>query len=108
MADDEPQIRSAQRAQLRFEATVHPGEAPGVAMAHVADLDLDRLPDADGEVRVIVDPVECTRLLEEGFEVRLHRSVPVRPLDRDLIADDEGVRAWLEERIGPAGPSEAT
>lgn len=101
--DDEPQ---EPRHGVRFEATVHPGEAPvGLsAMAdRVAALDLDRIPDPEGGVRLLVDADECAQLLDRGFEVRLRRAVPVRPLDQSQVADDDDVRAWFEERARRTG-----
>lgn len=65
----------------------------------VADFDLDRIPDPEGEVRVVITPDECQRLLESGYEVHLHASVPVRPLATGLVASDDSVTAWLEERV---------
>lgn len=91
---------------VRFEATVHPGETPVgfAAMAgQVADLALDRIPDPEGGVRLLLDADECAELLERGFEVRLHRAVPVRPLDQSLMADDDAVRAWFDERTRGTG-----
>lgn len=101
--DEEPQ---GPRGGVRFEATVHPGEAPVgfAAMAgQVADLDLDRIPDPEGGVRLLLDADECTELLERGFEVRLRRAVPVRPLDQSLVADDDAVRSWFDERARGTG-----
>lgn len=89
------------RRDVRFEATVHPGDAPvgfAAVASRVADLELDRIPDPDGGVRLLVDVDECARLLDQGFEVRLRRAVPVRPLDQDLVADDDDVRAWFHAR----------
>lgn len=88
------------RGGVRFEATVHPRARVGFsAMARqVADLDLDRLPDAEGGIRLLVDAEECTQLLDQGFEVRLQRAVPIRPLNQDLVADDDDVRAWFHAR----------
>ncbi|MFD9882921.1 hypothetical protein ACFWZT_15880 [Streptomyces alboflavus] len=83
---------------VRFDATVHPGAASR-DLRGVADLDLDRLPDPEGAVRVLVTADECRRLLERGYEVRLHAPVPVRPLPAELVAQDDAVRAWLEERL---------
>jgi hypothetical protein len=87
----------------RFEATVHPREDTGVELAMVADLDLDRVPDPEGGVRVLVNMEEVAHLVEQGFEVRLERPVPVRPLDPGMVASDEDVRAWFEERVRPTG-----
>lgn len=97
---------SGERHAVRFEATVHPGEA-GLGFAamteRVADLDVDRIPDPGGEVRLLVDADECVRLLEQGFEVRLRRSVPVRPLDPGLVASDDEVQTWFDTRIRETG-----
>ena len=79
----------------RFEATILPG-AQAVPLARVADLDLDRIPDPAGEVRVLISAEDAERLLEQGFEVRLLRAHAVRPLDPALISDDAAVAAWLD------------
>lgn len=84
--------------QLRFEATIHQGVRER-ALSRVADLDLDRVSDPSGDVRLLINPDELARLLDEGYEVRLHRTVRPQPLSPDLImGDDEAVR-WLEERV---------
>jgi hypothetical protein len=93
---------------VRFEASVHLGAAGAVRLERVADLDLDRIPGPPGEVRVLVDLDACARLVESGFEVRLHRALPVRPLDPALIADDERVRAWLTGRLPAIGEAEGS
>ncbi len=83
---------------LRFEATVHPGDGD-VPLESVADLDLDRVPDPQRGVRLLVTTDEIVALLERGYEVRLHRVAWVEPLSPELrIADDEAI-AWLEERV---------
>jgi hypothetical protein len=87
---------------VRFEATLHP--RPGVAdVARVDDLDVDRVPDADGEMRVLVDVQDCIRLLDSGFEVRLQSAVPIQPLDSRLVAGEEDTRSWIEQRVREAG-----
>lgn len=86
------------RPSVRFEATVQPGEGER-DLDKVADLDLDRIPDPEGKVRLLVTMDDCVQLLERGFEVHLHRILPVRPLDPRLIESDESTRAWLEERV---------
>ena len=83
---------------MRFEATVHPGEKER-ALARVADLDLDRVPDPRGDVRLLVTADELAQLLDEGFEVRLHRTIRPQPLSPDLVVSDEEAVAWLEERV---------
>jgi hypothetical protein len=85
-------------AAVRLEATVHPGERR-VPLDAVADLDLDRVPDPDGGVRVLITADEAARLVEAGYEVHLLRALPVAPLDRSLVVDDQSDRAWLEEQI---------
>jgi hypothetical protein len=88
----------AQGRQLRFEATVHQGDRER-ALSRVADLDLDRVPDPHGDVRLLIDAEELAQLLDEGYEVRLYRAVRPRPLREDLVmSDDEAVR-WLEDRV---------
>jgi len=92
----------------RYEATVHTTDlaVSGVdAVAQLSDLDLDRLPDPAGEMRVLVDPNDISRLVDQGFEVRLLRAVPVQPLDPALIASDEDVESWYTERLSPAEES---
>jgi hypothetical protein len=83
---------------FRIEATVHPGKKR-VPLDAVADLDLDRVPDPEGGVRVLITADEAARLVEAGYEVHLLGALPVEPLDRALVADDERDRAWLEERV---------
>jgi hypothetical protein len=107
MADETQRVPPVERFGYRFEATVHAADDRNVNLTEVADLDVDRVPDPTGEVRVLVGPDDCVRLLDRGMEVRLHRAVPIRPLDPDLIADDASVRAWFDERIRPTGRSEA-
>jgi hypothetical protein len=83
---------------LRFEATVHPGDAD-VALESVADLDLDRVPDPQRGVRLLVTTDQIVALLERGYEVRLHRVVRLEPLSSELHIDDDEATAWLEERV---------
>ena len=82
---------------MRFEATVHPGEK-GPSLERVADLDLDRVPDPQGGVRVVVTAEDAAQLVARGYEVLLVRALPVQPLDPALVVEDEGARAWLEEQ----------
>lgn len=90
---------------MRFEATLHP--RPGAAaVARVDDLDVDRVPDPEGDVRVLVDVEDCLRLLDSGFEVRLQRAIPVRPLDERLVASEDDTRSWIEQRVREAGGPE--
>ena len=86
------------RRELRFEATLHPGDAD-VALESVADLDLDRVPDPQRGVRVLVTTEDIVALLERGFEVRLHRLARLEPLRPELRVQDDEAIAWLEERV---------
>jgi hypothetical protein len=105
---DQPQpSERGERSVIRFEATVHPGEAGVLDVSRVSDLDLDRVPDPGGLVRLLIDPEECVGLLEQGFEVHLHRAVTRQPLDPQLVTDDAQVRAF-EERIRAAGEAESS
>ena len=83
---------------VRFEVTVH-ARAQEVALDAVADLDLDRVPDVEGGVRLLVTPEEAKELVERGYEVRLLEALPVKPLDPSLVMDDGQARAWLEQRF---------
>ena len=84
--------------ELRFEATVHPGDAD-VPLESVADLDLDRIPDPQRGVRVLVTTDDVVALLERGYEVRLQRLARLEPLSQDLRIDDDAAIAWLEKRV---------
>lgn len=68
-------------------------------MARVADLDLDRVPDPQGGVRLLVSVADIAELLDRGYEVRLHRIARVEPLSPDLVVDDAAAVAWLEEQV---------
>ena len=87
----------------RYEVTVHPPRGEVVAQAavaaQVADLDLDRLPDSGGEVRLLVDLADVGRLAQQGFEVRVERALAVQPLDPSLVASDDDVQGWLDRRL---------
>ena len=86
----------------RYEATIHPADparSDADALTGVSELDLDRVPDPAGDVRVLVEPSDISRLVAQGFEVRLHRAVPVQPLDPALVTKDEDVLSWLTARI---------
>lgn len=99
--DDASKRGSKERSKeptVRFEATIHPTKRIETLEA-VNDFDLDRVPDPEGGMRVLVTVEEAARLAERGYEVRLLQPLPVRPLDPSLVADDDAVRTWLEERV---------
>lgn len=88
------------RAKTRYEVILRSGAADGIDMRRVADMDLDRVPDPEGGVRLLVDMDEAARLVESGFEVTIVQAAPAGPLDPSLIMDDATAAAWLEERLG--------
>jgi hypothetical protein len=96
MSGDPSEPRPAEAA-MRFEATIHPRET-SPSLERVADLDLDRVPDPEGGVRMVLTPDDAAQLLAKGYEVRLVRALPVRPLDPARVLDDDSARAWLDEQ----------
>lgn len=93
-----PQSPAAPAAAVRFEATL--GAAPHAkAVSTAAALDLDRLPDAKGKVKLLVSADDARRLLEQGFEVHLTAAIPVAPLAKDLIMSDAQAKSWLEQQV---------
>ncbi len=94
----EPQPgRPPGEAGVRFEAKVLPGPRR-VALERVADLDLDRVPDPEGAVRVLISAEDAERLLAAGFEVLLVAAHRIGPVDPALIMEDKAALSWLEER----------
>lgn len=89
---------SAEKPELRFEATLGPLPR-GRAIAAAAALDLDRLPDVNGKVRLLISPADAQRLLDQGLEVRLMAAVPVKPLDPTLIMTDAQSKRLLEAQV---------
>jgi hypothetical protein len=90
----------------RFEATL--GPAPRAKALKVASsLALDRLPDVDGKVRLLITPDDARRLLEQGFEVHLMSAVPVVPLDPSLILSDKAAQDWLDKQLEDVAPKGA-
>jgi hypothetical protein len=90
--------QGAEKRSLRFEATLGPLPR-GKAIAAAAELDLDRLPDVSGKVRLLISPADAQRLLDRGFEVRLMAAVPVKPLDPKLVMADAESKRQLEAQV---------
>lgn len=82
---------------VRFSATIHPREK--MDPKALEKLDIDRIPDPTGVIRALVTPADCVRLVNQGFEVRLHRAYPVQPLSPALIEPDDSFKRWLDERV---------
>jgi hypothetical protein len=99
MMGAEQDSSDADRPKLRYEVILRAGASESMDMRSVADLDMDRVPDPAGGVRLLVDMEEAVRLVESGFEVTLVKAAPAGPLDPALVMDDEAARAWLEERL---------
>jgi hypothetical protein len=93
-----PDTRKGPPSTIRFEATL--GAAPRAkAVKAASELDLDRLPDAKGEVTLLLSPDDARRLLEQGFEVHLKAAVPVAPLAKERVMSDTQAQRWLEEQV---------
>ena len=94
-------------SNVLFEATIH-SQRKDVNFDLINQLDIDRVPDPKGLVRALVTADDCVRLVDLGFEVRLHHAHPVRPLDPSLIETDESVRRWLNEKLRGLIPDNKT
>lgn len=84
---------------VRFEATVH---ARSAELPAVDSLDLDRVPDPEGGVRMSVDPQDLARLVAEGYEVGVQAVAPLAPLDPSLVSDEADARAYQQPVAGAA------
>ena len=93
-----PDTKKGPPSTIRFEATL--GAAPRAkAMKAASALDLDRLPDAKGEVTLLLSPDDARRLLEQGFEVHLKAAHPIAPLPKERVMSDTQAQRWLEEQV---------
>ena len=90
--------------RVRFGAIIQPG-SNAKNKNWIDRLDIDRVPGATNEVRALVTPEDCVRLLEQGFEIHLQKAYPVQPLNPALVMSDESHKAALDlqlKRIKPA------
>jgi hypothetical protein len=71
----------------------------GKAVLAAAELDLDRLPDANGKVKLLLTADDARRLLEQGYEVHLTAAIPVAPLDQKRVMTDDQAQRWLEQQV---------
>ena len=93
-----PTTPPAPTPALRFEATL--GRTTRArALGAAAALDLDRLPDPTGKVRLLLSADDARRLLEQGYEVHLTAALPVAPLDKALVMSDSQATDWLEQQV---------
>jgi len=98
MASRRTKTQTTQAPTVRFEATL--GATPyAKAIIAAAALDLDRLPDSKGKVKLLVSADDARRLLEQGFEVHLTAAVPVAPLAQNLVMSDAQATNWLEQQV---------
>jgi hypothetical protein len=82
----------------RFEATLDPATRAR-SLATVEDLALDRLPDVDGKVRLLLTADHARELLSRGFQIHLLGTIPVAPLDPSLVMTDKQSAAALEAQL---------
>lgn len=95
MEDDSTKDAST---QYRLSATLLTRKR-AAALAAVSELGLDRVADVKGQIRLLLWPEEVPLLLARGFELHLHRAIPVAPLDPKRIRTDQEVRTTLERRL---------
>lgn len=83
--------------KVRFSATIH---APANANPNWMDqVQVDRVPDPQGQVRALLTEADLVRLLDQGYEIRLYQAYPVQPLDPKLIESEDSFQRWLDQRI---------
>ena len=93
-----PQTSLPNEPAVRFVITL--GGAPRtLAMETAATLDLDRLPDAKGKIKLLVSAEDMQRLLDNGHQVNVTATVPVAPLDEELVLSDREAKRWLNEQV---------
>jgi hypothetical protein len=91
-------MRAKGPGDIRFEATLGPTPYRE-ALATAAGMDLDRLPDVDGQVRLLLTPDDARRLLAMGVPVHLEKAHPVAPLPGERVMNDTEAKSWLEKRL---------
>ena len=84
-------------SSVRFEATLPASRARTLAV--VSALGLDRLPDSNGEIRLLLTADDARKLLEQGFEVHLKSAHPVKPLEQSFILTDKAAKKWLDGQL---------
>lgn len=92
------QSRENDRRSYRFTAVVTK-PVRREAMRVVSELGLDRLPDRDRKIHLLITADDARRLLERGVQVELLSVNPVAPLNPSLILTDEAAREDLERRL---------
>jgi hypothetical protein len=95
---DQSNDRTPRDSGVRFDVTM-PTKNRAAAIEMVTALDLDRLPDRDGDVHLLITLDEVGMLAESGYEVHLSAALHVAPLDPALVMDDKDSMAWLESQV---------
>ncbi len=95
---DQSDDRRSRDSGLRFDVTM-PTKDRAAAIEMVTALDLDRLPDRDGDVHLLITLDEAAMLVENGYEVHLSAALHAAPLDPSLVMDDKDSMAWLEAQV---------
>jgi len=88
--------RKARIDGLRFGAAIFPGRNRKKA-GWADNLNVDRVPSAESEVRALVSLEECVRLVEEGFEVRLYSVLDETSFPKGLLVKDADFNKWIRE-----------
>jgi hypothetical protein len=88
----------------RKQASTLAGEAPPTVTQReepnwIEKLDIDRVHDPTDQIRALLTPEDCVRLVNQGFEVRLHNAYPVEPLNPSLIQTDDSVKRWFDAKV---------
>jgi hypothetical protein len=89
--------RLAGPPSVRFSATIHPRGKTDAKL--IEKIDLDRVPDPQGQIRALVTTADLVKLLDQGFEVRLHQAYPVQPLNPKLIESEDSFKRWLDKTV---------
>jgi hypothetical protein len=85
---------------VRFSATIHASEQTQREEPNwIEKLDIDRVHDPTDQIRALLTPEDCVRLVNLGFEVRLHNAYPVEPLNPSLIQTDDLVKRWFDAKV---------
>ena len=90
--------QAGSQQSARFSAVVT-RPARREALAIVSELGLDRLPDLQGKIHLLLTAGDAERLVQRGVQVELLSVTPVAPLDPKLVFSDEAARADLERRL---------
>ncbi len=83
---------------VRYSAVL-PDTERSKSIALVSELALDRLPDRNGRIHVLISADEANCLLEQGIAVKLLAVIPIAPLEKSLVMTDVQAQHSLERRV---------